>query len=237
MNTDVKNTLSVIAFLDILGGKQLITQNADESLNLVYKSYTEAIKRYKNMAEPEFVLPNINIFSDNITVSFRIDDNFDNCFECIISVILFCTTLTTQFWANGLLIRGGITVGYCFSDNLMVWGKALVRAYEIESTIAIYPRIVIDPFADELFDFLANSKYKKIICKDFDGLYFIDILYSQRVSKNLPFLELLIDENTKRINDLDDKNLKERQKLKWLQNYYYEKYDDIKKSLDNQQNL
>lgn len=46
MNTDIKNTLSVIAFLDILGGKQLIAQNADESLNLVHKSYTDAIKKY-----------------------------------------------------------------------------------------------------------------------------------------------------------------------------------------------
>ena len=237
MNADIKNTLSVIAFLDILGGKQLIEQNADESLNLVYKSYTEAIARYKNMADPDFVLPNINIFSDNITVSCQLDDNFDNALECIMSVILFCTTLTAQFWANGLLIRGGITIGYCFSDNLMVWGKALVRAYEIESTIAIYPRIVIDPFADELFDFLSNSKYKKIICRDFDGLYFIDVFFSPQVSSILPFLEFLIDDNTRRINDLDDKNLKERQKLKWLQNYYYEKYDDIKKSLNNQQAL
>ena len=237
MNTDIKNTLSVISFLDILGGKHIIEQNADESLNLVYKSYTEAIARYKNMADPDFVLPNINIFSDNITVSCQLDDNFDNALECIMSVILFCTTLTAQFWANGLLIRGGITIGYCFSDNLMVWGKALVRAYEIESTIAIYPRIVIDPFADELFDFLSNSKYKKIICRDFDGLYFIDVFFSPQVSSILPFLEFLIDDNTRRINDLDDKNLKERQKLKWLQNYYYEKYDDIKKSLNNQQAL
>ena len=43
MNTNIKNTLSVIAFLDILGGKELINKNADESLNLVYTSYTEAI--------------------------------------------------------------------------------------------------------------------------------------------------------------------------------------------------
>lgn len=237
MNTDIKNTLSVIAFLDILGGKQLIAQNADESLNLVHKSYTDAIKKYKNMAEPNFVLPNINIFSDNITVSFGIDDNFDNSYECIMSVILFCAILTVQFLANGLLIRGGITVGYCFSDDLMVWGKALVRAYEIESTIAIYPRIIIDPFADELFDFLANSKYKKIICRDFDGLYFIDLFYSQRASEILPFLELQIADNTRRINNLDDKNLKERQKLKWLQNYYYEKYDYLRELLDTEQTL
>ena len=46
MNTDIKNTLSVIAFLDILGGKQLIEQNADESLKLVYKSYT-TLQLYK----------------------------------------------------------------------------------------------------------------------------------------------------------------------------------------------
>ncbi|MCI9127434.1 MAG: hypothetical protein HFG28_09580 [Eubacterium sp.] len=229
MDTDIKNTLSIIAFLDILGGKQLIEQVPDKSLNLVHKSYSEAIKKYTNMANPKFVLPNINIFSDNITVSFRIDDNFDNCFECVISVILFCATLTIQFLENGLLIRGGITIGYCFSDNLMVWGKALVRAYEIESTIAIYPRIIIDPFADNLFDFLAKSKYKNIICKDFDGLYFIDIFYLRHPS-TLSVLKLLIDENTKRINNLDDKNLKERQKLKWLQNYYYEKYNYIKNS-------
>lgn len=113
----------------------------------------------------------------------------------------------------------------------------MVRAYEIESTIAIYPRIIIDPFADELFDFLANSKYKKIICRDFDGLYFIDLFYSQRASEILPFLELQIADNTRRINNLDDKNLKERQKLKWLQNYYYEKYDYLRELLDTEQTL
>lgn len=233
MNADIKNTLSVIAFLDILGGKQLIEQNADESLNLVYKSYTESIKRYENMVDSKFVLPKINIFSDNITVSFCIDDNFDNCFECIMSVILFCTIITAQFWANGLLIRGGITLGYCFSDDFMVWGKALVRAYEIESTIAIYPRIVIDPFADDIFDFLTKSKHKKLICRDFDGLYFIDIFYMQQHHEFLPFLENLIHDNEKRIDKLDDKNLKERQKLRWLQNYYYEKFDYIKNSMEH----
>lgn len=121
-----------------------------------------------------------------------------------------------------------MTIGYCFSDNFMVWGKALVRAYEIESTIAIYPRIVIDPFADEIFDFLTKSEHKKLIYRDFDGLYFVDIFYSQRHHEFLSLLEILIHDNQKRIDKLDDNNLKERQKLRWLQNYYYEKYDYIK---------
>lgn len=227
MNTDVKNSLSVIAFLDILGAKEIINQNADESLNLVYKSYTEAITQYKKRTDPHFPIPKINIFSDNISISFCIDENLDNIMECIFSVILFCSVLTMQFWLNGLLVRGGITVGYCFSDDLMVWGKALVRAYEIESTIAIYPRIVIDPFADEIFDFLSKPKYKNLICKDFDGLYFINIFYSDKPT-GLPFLEELIYDIEKRIEALDKTNLKERQKLKWLLNYFMERYDYLK---------
>lgn len=228
MNTGIKNTLSVIAFLDILGAKKIINQDADESLNLVYKSYTGAIAQYKQRTNTHFSIPKINIFSDNISVSFDIGEDCANIMECIFSVIMFCGILTVQFWSNGLLIRGGITVGYCFSDDLMVWGKALVRAYEIESTIAIYPRIIIDPFADELFEFLEDPKYKKLICRDFDGLYFLDIFYSDKYAETLPFLESLIHDNEKRIEALDDTNLKERQKLKWLQNYFIEKYDYLK---------
>lgn len=231
MNTNIKNTLSVIAFLDILGGKKLINDNADESLNLVYTSYMEAIGEYEKRANPNLSLPKIKIFSDNISISFCIDDNCDNTFECILSVVLFCNALTARFWSKGLLVRGGITIGYCFSDDFMVWGKALVRAYEIENTIAIYPRIVIDPLSEELFDFLSKPKYKKMICRDFDGLYFIDPLYSQKFSEILPFLEKLMQDNKKRIEDLDDQNLKERQKFNWLQNYYNNKYNHYKNTM------
>lgn len=146
MNTDIKNTLSVIAFLDILGVKKIIDQDADQSLNLVYKSYTEAIAQYKKRTNPHFSIPKINIFSDNISVSFDIED----------------------------------------------------------------------------------PKYKKLICRDFDGLYFIDIFYSDKYAETLPLLELLIDDNEKRIEALEDTNLKERQKLKWLHNYFIEKYDHLK---------
>lgn len=228
MDTNIKNTLSVIAFLDILGGKELIDKAPDESLKLIYTCYKNAIKQYNEIGTPNLPLPQTNIFSDNISISCSIDETFDNCYDCIMRVIMSCIVLTLQFWTHGILVRGGITIGYCFADDFMIWGKALARAYEIESTIAIYPRIVIDPLADDIFDFLAKSENKKIICKDFDGLYFIDIFYTKKFFVTLPFLEQLIDDNQKRIDKLDDKNLKERQKLKWLQNYFYEKYNYIK---------
>lgn len=231
MDAKIKNTLSIIAFLDILGGKNMIIKDDDASLNLVHNSYTESIKKYKELGNQRFQIPQINIFSDNISISFPIDKNLDNVCECIFSVIFFCSILTLQFTINGLLIRGGITIGYCFSDAIMVWGKALVRAYEIESTIAIYPRIVIDPLADEVFHFLSKSKYQKLICKDFDGLYFIDIFYSQQNHEVLSLLEGLIHNIENSIGKLDDKNLKERQKLQWLQNYYCEKYNYIKNNI------
>ena len=192
METPIKNTISVIAFLDILGGKEIINKDADESLNLVYTCYKNSIQRYKEMASSLFPLSQINIFSDNISISCPVKDDFENLYDCIISVFSSCMVLTLQFLANGILVRGGMIIGYCFADDFMVWGKALVRAYEIESTIAIYPRIVIDPFTDEIFDLLAKSENKNIICKEFDGLYFIDIFYSKQFSVTLPFLEQLI---------------------------------------------
>ena len=46
---------------------------------------------------------------------------------------------------QGFLLRGGIAVGDIYHDNEVVFGPALNRAYELESQIADYPRVVLDP--------------------------------------------------------------------------------------------
>ena len=45
--------------------------------------------------------------------------------------------------SKGILLRGGITVGQlCHKDNI-VYGPAMVEAYELESKSAIYPRVIV----------------------------------------------------------------------------------------------
>ena len=45
---------------------------------------------------------------------------------------------------KGYLFRGGITVGDIVHDDECVFGPGLVRAYELESKVAQYPRFVLD---------------------------------------------------------------------------------------------
>ncbi len=43
-----------------------------------------------------------------------------------------------------MLLRGAITYGKIVHNNQMIFGPALVRAYELESKKAVYPRVIID---------------------------------------------------------------------------------------------
>ena len=42
-------------------------------------------------------------------------------------------------------LRGGLTVGDVYLQGDLIFGPAMVRAYELENSYAIFPRIVVDP--------------------------------------------------------------------------------------------
>ncbi len=73
----------------------------------------------------------------------------------------------------GILVRGGISIGPTFHQRGILYGSGLLKAYEIESKIAIYPRIVIDPF---LFNKLTDQIKLVYTSTDLDGLSYVDPL-------------------------------------------------------------
>lgn len=52
-------------------------------------------------------------------------------------------------------MRGAITHGKIYHHVPMLFGSAYQKAYELESKLAVYPRIIID---DVVFDFLSERK-------------------------------------------------------------------------------
>ena len=48
------------------------------------------------------------------------------------------------------LLRGGITIGDLYIDDVMVWGTALLQSHDLESGAAFFPRVVIDSSPDVL---------------------------------------------------------------------------------------
>lgn len=89
---------------------------------------------------------------------------------------------------HGTCVRGGVTIGDVHFDEKTLFGPGFVRAYELESAFANFPRIVIDPELIQglYMDKSLLSKHNtfsaelaqigKMIQRDSDGLYFIDYL-------------------------------------------------------------
>jgi hypothetical protein len=71
----------------------------------------------------------------------------------------------------GFLIRGGVTIGNLYHAQGIVFGPAMVEAYELESRTAVYPRIVVSHTIMRRPKWIANSL---VFLKDDDGLYCVN---------------------------------------------------------------
>jgi hypothetical protein len=71
----------------------------------------------------------------------------------------------------GFLVRGGATIGKLYYAHGVVFGKALVDAFQIESRTSIYPRVVL---SRQITSRPAWIQKQIGIAKDHDGLYRFD---------------------------------------------------------------
>lgn len=229
MEGNLKTEKSIVAFIDILGGKEIIMGDADKSLNTVHSCYEYTCKKLEELFSNEVAVPRVDIFSDNIILSYPFEDlEDDKQLFSFMSIIYFSAIIYIYFLNNGILVRGGISFGSYYRDELMVWGTGLVRSHELEESIAIYPRIVIDPEMSDLFEEECMQKYK-VVCRDFDGIFFIDAYYD--AFKYEDIIKDNLHDNYVRINNVTkDNNKKVLQKLMWLQKYLDDKIVEIEDS-------
>ena len=133
----------IFGYIDVLGATKMIREDQDKSLKVIHDIYDSSLNLYRQLFESKTRF-NFKFFSDNIVVAIRavkevnLETYFSN-FTILISLIQL------NFLTKNILIRGGIAYEGYFSDERMVWGKALTRAYELENKIAVFPRIVVDP--------------------------------------------------------------------------------------------
>jgi hypothetical protein len=86
------------------------------------------------------------------------------------------TRVQMQLAIRGIFVRGGVAAGKIYLDNV-VFGPALVKAYELESQYAIYPRIVVHrDLAKRLKKTISSLP---LLDRGEDGAYFIDYLRAQ----------------------------------------------------------
>jgi hypothetical protein len=145
----------LVAFVDLLGFREALrdSNREDAILSLLrrlsaFQGDFFAESHKMENGHQSRVRPAVSAFSDNIVLSFRLDE-LDQHALSVDVVILFLQNLVAYIAWNAfqsrLLIRGGLAMGDLYHEGGVVFGPALVEAYEIERSVAIYPRVALGP--------------------------------------------------------------------------------------------
>lgn len=154
----------------------------------------DEIEKYKTIKErAENLKPTILTFSDSIIIYVPLSDD-DKAIQVdgILSSALAIAGSFLTSMISGTIFRGGLEIGLaCEIGSNEIYGPALLKAHDLESKIAKYPRVVI---GDELVHFLqvtvqnpekgAQSEINQVMAQkslnllmiDADGRYALDYL-------------------------------------------------------------
>jgi hypothetical protein len=125
------------------------------------------------------VRPETTTFSDHIVTSYPLHLDEDERLRSLWLDILVQDAqrvvggIALRALKLGLLIRGGITIGKLYHSNGVVFGEGMVDAYRLESSVAIYPRVVISP---RVYARATTDTQGRILI-DRDGIFHLNYLW------------------------------------------------------------
>jgi hypothetical protein len=215
----------VVAFLDILGFSELVqTGRQHDILDVMNDIETrfDTLERMKNPVD-------LTAFSDSIFLSAApLDDDFG-----IVRLVQYVLHMVSGYFWRGILVRGGITIGDVYHKHPVVFGPALIAAYEIESQQAVYPRIVVEEEVMHRFVTSNHMQTQKVsnpqsaFRKDGDGLIHLEVFgpmcmqFPDSISGKGTLSDFQYMPAKKIVDDLlkEGKPVRVMQKLNWLRSY------------------
>jgi len=182
----------IIAYMDILGFSDKVLSTIDKDtgeeivqktnkINSLFENVKELKRKYKR-TDNDVSSKRVSHFSDTVVISYLLEEEA-GILHILINILSFCVSVLQ----NGYLIRGAITCGNLHHFENELYGPAMLTAYDMEKKIAFYPRIV---FEKKIIDIAEKypakwlgkaeqlNSIKRLIQKDFDGLYYLDYFNS-----------------------------------------------------------
>lgn len=199
-----------IVFLDVLGFKKMVRNSKmpdkiREILDRLHsfrnskgeRNESELIKEYKNTLEIAFFSDSLVLSCEQLYSSYMLEDVVD---------------LQLDLMRNGVFIRGCVAQGDLYHNGNHIYGPALIDAYEGESQMAKYPRIILH----ENYNYIGT-----MFCKDYDGIYFLDPF--RRLQERTQIESISLDKTVREIITHIEKNIEDgnnnsniKSKYKWL---------------------
>ncbi len=129
----------VVILLNFLGFRELIDVTA--SYASLIERIALAIDRIKELGNGMEIHQSMRMtqISNSVAVSFVVSER--SAVSWLMDGIGFCVVDLVQ---QGYLLRGGVTEGMLLHTGHQLFGPAMARAHELESEIALHPRIIVD---------------------------------------------------------------------------------------------
>ena len=171
---------SLLAYLDLIGFKEMVRESvkSNEKADHIYKLLqvqhhtTQIINKGKPSPPGEISELKATAFSDNIVLSLV--GMTDEMFNSFVHVVAYFQWKSIDYYS---FLRGAIVFGDNCQEGETVFGPALIKAYEMERKVAMWPRVVVDPQLIRLLS-AKNRRhvFNVILSKGADGLPFVDFL-------------------------------------------------------------
>ena len=152
MKTKTRMETQIVFYVDLLGTKELVKHPKSRKVKNLAILLHE-LRAFEGEFELEVLddgfrmRPQVSTFSDHIVMSYTLDQPGRDKHEVLISSFVSAGKLLRGLALEALnldmLIRGGATIGLLHHQNGVVLGPALVEAYDLESRLAIYPRVAV----------------------------------------------------------------------------------------------
>jgi len=174
---------ALVTFLDILGFRNLVLQS-------LAKDVQRALDTVRKFTQVKGAFAPLSFaFSDSIVrVRFLDGANAKEPQGLLTAELLDIVHAQGELIAHDIILRGGISSGQIYANGAEIFGPALIRAYELETKAALYPRVVLDPIL--LNETKANSalgrdgntaeedrlEFRKLLKRGENGYWFVNYL-------------------------------------------------------------
>ncbi len=150
--------MDILGFEAIINNKEDGYKESEEFAEMVLHFFDEILNKFASDISDTF---NISQFSDTFIVS---------CNSCtVLSAV--ASIIQSRLLKKNLLSRGAITYGKVFHNGSQFIGPAITRAYNLEKSEALYPRVIIDPKCED--DII--NKSEGLVMQDFDGYRYVNL--------------------------------------------------------------
>ena len=182
-NNVVDTGTRIVAFLDILGFEEHVTKYVNgEDKKIIEKLKSALNNALKNMDDFKLIGGKYKIFSDCTSLSIPDYLGIKNEATVLCSFMTLIKGYTLQLINENIYLRGGISVGFHYEDEMMIFSEGLIKSYHLENEEAVYPRTILDEELIERFEWLWIYKkdtilsfgIEKLLIKDELGITFVN---------------------------------------------------------------